>query len=69
MKLKQFFKRSSTKSFMDCEFTFDEDEVPLSAILGPEYMAAIVYKNCSAEVYTIFRYQIESYKFVYLLKI
>ncbi|XP_057770122.1 methylesterase 10-like [Salvia miltiorrhiza] len=47
--IQEFFKRSSTKSFMDCEFTFDEDGVPLSAVFGPEYMATTIYRNCSAE--------------------
>ncbi|XP_047959328.1 methylesterase 10 [Salvia hispanica] len=47
--IQEFFKRGSKKSFMDCEFKFDEAGVPLSALFGPEYMAAIVYRNCSAE--------------------
>ncbi|KAL7141315.1 hypothetical protein ABFS83_08G045100 [Erythranthe nasuta] len=37
------------ESLMDCEFTFDEasGKLPISAILGPNYLAAKLYKNCS----------------------
>ncbi|KAH6833713.1 hypothetical protein C2S53_009619 [Perilla frutescens var. hirtella] len=45
----ELFRRCSTESFMDTEFTFDEGGVPVSAVFGPEYMATKLYGNCSVE--------------------
>ncbi|KAL8044414.1 hypothetical protein ABFX02_08G044900 [Erythranthe guttata] len=47
----EFFKRCSMESLMDCEFTFDEasGKLPISANLGPNYMATKLYKNCPLE--------------------
>lgn len=44
------------ESLMDCRFTFDQgiENPPTSAIFGPQYMQARLYKHSQPEVITIF---------------
>ncbi|PIN04480.1 hypothetical protein CDL12_22986 [Handroanthus impetiginosus] len=48
--IQESFNRSST-SFMDCEFTFDQspENRPISAMFGPDFMAAKLYQDCPQE--------------------
>ncbi|NP_001309257.1 methylesterase 10 [Solanum lycopersicum] len=47
----EYFKRTSVESLMDCQFKFDQgmENPPTSAIFGPQYMQANLYKNCQPE--------------------
>ncbi|KAL3833381.1 hypothetical protein ACJIZ3_008117 [Penstemon smallii] len=49
--VQEFFKRSSTRSLMDTKLSLDEgpEHVPTSALFGSDYMAAILYRNCTLE--------------------
>ncbi|GFP80940.1 methylesterase 10 [Phtheirospermum japonicum] len=51
MLIQEFLRRGLTKSFLDCQFTFDQEsgKVPISALIGPEYMAAKLYQRCPLE--------------------
>ncbi|KAL2522851.1 methyl esterase 10 [Forsythia ovata] len=49
--IQEYFKRCSIISLMDCKFTLDQtqENLPISAIFGPDYMTAKVYKGCQLE--------------------
>ncbi|GFP80938.1 methylesterase 10 [Phtheirospermum japonicum] len=49
--MQEFFKRGAEKSFMDFEVKFDQEsgKVPISASIGPEFMAAKLYERCPLE--------------------
>ncbi|KAA8531762.1 hypothetical protein F0562_006521 [Nyssa sinensis] len=49
--IQEFFKRTSIESLMDCQFTFDggPENLPTSAIFGPNYMATNMYQHCHPE--------------------
>lgn len=44
----EFFRRASKESLMDCEIEFEQN-VPISAIFGPDYIRSVLYRDCSAE--------------------
>ncbi|MCD7469841.1 hypothetical protein HAX54_009150 [Datura stramonium] len=49
--IQEFFRRTSMELLMDCRLTFDQgiENPPTSAIFGPQYMQAILYKHCQPE--------------------
>ncbi|CAA2978084.1 methylesterase 10 [Olea europaea subsp. europaea] len=49
--IQEYFKRCSIQSLMDSKFTLDQrrENLPISAIFGPDYMTAKVYKGCQIE--------------------
>ncbi|KAF3438893.1 hypothetical protein FNV43_RR17168 [Rhamnella rubrinervis] len=55
--IQEYFQRTPVESLLDCQYTFgqspDDDQyrqpILTSAIFGPEYLKAKVYRNCQAE--------------------
>ncbi|KAA8547238.1 hypothetical protein F0562_003898 [Nyssa sinensis] len=47
--MQQFFKRNSIDFFMDCRFIYDQENQPVSATFGPDFIATKVYQHCQPE--------------------
>ncbi|XP_042477371.1 salicylic acid-binding protein 2-like [Macadamia integrifolia] len=53
--LQEFFKRTPLESVIDCVFSFDRgpENLPTSVILGPQYLASIMYQCSPSEDLTL----------------
>nr|GMD55241.1 methylesterase 10-like [Ipomoea batatas] len=49
--IQEYFRRNTADSLMDCEVKFERglENPPTSAIFGPNFMKAILYKHCKEE--------------------
>ncbi|CAH1437504.1 unnamed protein product [Lactuca virosa] len=48
LQMNQYFKNLKPETYMDCRFTF-KDGLPVSAELGCDYLATMMYRSCQSE--------------------